>query len=225
MIFRIICVLIGCLFGNFQSSYILVRAFRGKDIRSVGSHNAGTMNRILNEGAAFGIATFLLDVLKTVLASALCLYIFGGEDKSLVLAYAGLGAALGHEFPFWLRFKGGKGVAVALAFLIMFDYRILILSVVFAMLVMLIMRARFGGDSGDNERRGVLLLLRRDRYSRHGSGGVDNHTSHSESEAVLRRRRSVSFTHPMLKHGVPDITLRRSDASLGMPFPFVPLIG
>lgn len=147
MIFHIICVLIGCLFGNFQSSYILVRAFRGKDIRSVGSHNAGTMNTIVNEGAALGIATFLLDVLKTVLASALCLYIFGGEDKSLVLAYAGLGAALGHEFPFWLRFKGGKGVAVALAFLIMFDYRILILSVVFALLVMLIMRKLWLGSA------------------------------------------------------------------------------
>lgn len=147
MIFRILCVLIGCLFGNFQSSYILVRAFRGKDIRSVGSHNAGTMNTIANEGVRLGIATFLLDAAKTFLAAALCLYLFGGEDRALILGYACLGAALGHEFPFWLRFRGGKGVAVALAFLLMLDYRILLLAVAAGILAMLITRKLWLGSA------------------------------------------------------------------------------
>ncbi len=137
MIARVLSVLIGYVFGNFQSSYILVKTFKKKDIRDIGSHNAGTMNTTLNEGIGLGAATFVLDVLKTVAASFICVKVFGGTlSRELILAYACLGTALGHEFPFWLGFRGGKGVAVALAFLVMFDYRILLITVIVTLAVL-----------------------------------------------------------------------------------------
>lgn len=136
MIWRISCIAIGYLFGNFQSSYILVKAFRKKDIRTVGSHNAGTMNTFLNEGIPLGLSVFLLDFLKTVLASCLCLYLFASTEREPILAYACLGVALGHEFPFWLGFRGGKGVAVALAFLLLFSPKILVLTVMVTLVVL-----------------------------------------------------------------------------------------
>ncbi|MGN0464546.1 MAG: glycerol-3-phosphate acyltransferase [Acutalibacteraceae bacterium] len=144
---RILSLLIGCLFGNFQSSYIFVKAAKGIDIRTVGSHNAGTMNTTVSQGVGLGAVTFLADVLKTVLASLVCLWLFGNEGRELILSYTCLGVALGHEFPFWLGFRGGKGVAVALAFLIMFDYRLLILSVVLSLAVMLILRRLWLGSA------------------------------------------------------------------------------
>lgn len=148
MTVRIFSVLLGCLFGNFQSSYILVKAFRKRDIRDIGSHNAGTMNTTLNEGLGLGAATFSLDVTKTVIASYLCLWLFGGTlSRALILSYACLGAALGHEFPFWLGFRGGKGVAVALAFLLIFDWRILVLTVIVTLAVLAVTRKLWLGST------------------------------------------------------------------------------
>lgn len=145
---RIVSVLIGYLFGNFQSSYILVKTFRNKDIRDIGSHNAGTMNTTLNEGIGLGAATFSLDVIKTVLASYLSLYLFKDTlSRELVLSYACLGTALGHEFPFWLKFRGGKGVAVALAFLLIFDYRILLMTIVVTLIVLAVTRRLWLGST------------------------------------------------------------------------------
>ncbi len=148
MIQRILCVVIGCLFGNFQSSYILVKAFRKKDIRQIGSHNAGTMNTTLNEGIALGASVFILDFLKTVLASLLCLYFFSDTtENGLILSYVCLGVALGHEFPFWLQFRGGKGVAVALAFLVLFDWRILAATVIISLIVVAVTRKLWLGST------------------------------------------------------------------------------
>lgn len=133
---RVLCVLIGYAFGNFQSSYILVKAFRKKDIREIGSHNAGTMNTTLNEGVPLGLSVFALDFLKTVLASYLCIYLFGTVGREIILSYTCLGVALGHEFPLWLGFRGGKGVAVALAFLVILSPKILVLTVLVTLVVL-----------------------------------------------------------------------------------------
>lgn len=148
MIARLLCLLIGYAFGNFQSSYILVKLLRKRDIRDIGSHNAGTMNTTLNEGLPLGIAVFLLDAAKTAAAAFLCLSLFGGTiDRALVLSYACLGTALGHEFPVWLGFRGGKGVAVALIFLLLFDYRILLLTVIVMLAVVAVTRKLWLGST------------------------------------------------------------------------------
>ena len=104
------------LLGSIPVGYLLVRLFRHEDIRSVGSGNIGATNVLRSGGKGLGAATFLLDVLKGAAAVAL-----GAWMASILLspsfpfrdaeAIAAVSAVLGHMFPVWLRFRGGKGVA------------------------------------------------------------------------------------------------------------------
>ena len=113
--FRIICLLIGYGFGCFQSAYILCRLIGHIDIRTVGSGNAGFTNTTRILGKKVGIAVFIIDILKIILAYIVCSMIFDGDGSfvsgtSLLPGiYAGIGAVLGHNFPCYLGFRGGKG--------------------------------------------------------------------------------------------------------------------
>ena len=110
---RIICIVIGYLFGLFQTSYIYGKC-KGIDIRQHGSGNAGTTNTLRVLGAKAGAIVLLGDILKCVLAVMVVTYIFGHthpETIYLLKLYAAAGAILGHNFPFYLGFKGGKGIA------------------------------------------------------------------------------------------------------------------
>ena len=108
---RLICVAIGYLFGLFQTGYIY-GMINHVDIRKHGSGNAGTTNALRTLGWKAGVITFIGDCLKCVLAVVLVRFIFSGSSHVELLAiYAGLGAVLGHNFPFYLNFKGGKGIA------------------------------------------------------------------------------------------------------------------
>lgn len=109
---RVICLIVGYVFGLFQTGY-LVGKLNHIDIRQQGSGNAGTTNALRVMGWKAGALTFIGDVLKCVLAVVLMRYIFRESDCAVLLGmYAGLGATLGHNFPFYLKFKGGKGIAV-----------------------------------------------------------------------------------------------------------------
>lgn len=108
---RLICVAIGYLFGLFQTGYIY-GMINHVDIRKHGSGNAGTTNALRTLGWKAGAITFIGDCLKCVLAVLLVRFIFADSSRIELLAiYAGLGAVLGHNFPFYLNFKGGKGIA------------------------------------------------------------------------------------------------------------------
>lgn len=108
---RLICVAIGYLFGLFQTGYIY-GMINHVDIRKHGSGNAGTTNALRTLGWKAGAITFIGDCLKCVLAVVLVRLIFADSGHVELLAiYAGLGAVLGHNFPFYLKFKGGKGIA------------------------------------------------------------------------------------------------------------------
>lgn len=109
---RIICLIVGYIFGLFQTGY-LIGKMSHIDIRQQGSGNAGTTNALRVMGWKAGAVTFIGDVLKCVLAVVLMRFIFKETDYAPLLGmYAGLGATLGHNFPFYLKFKGGKGIAV-----------------------------------------------------------------------------------------------------------------
>lgn len=110
---RLICLLIGYVFGMFQTAFIYGK-INHIDIREHGSGNAGTTNALRTLGWKAGVITFVGDVLKVVLASVVVRLIFGQSHKdsiTLLLLYSGIGTVLGHNFPAYLKFKGGKGIA------------------------------------------------------------------------------------------------------------------
>ena len=103
----------GYCFGLFQTGYIYGEK-HGVDIRTQGSGNAGTTNTLRVLGWKAGLITFLGDLFKAIFAVLLIRFIFIGKypDAVKILElYAGFGAVLGHNFPFYLKFKGGKGIA------------------------------------------------------------------------------------------------------------------
>lgn len=106
---------ISYLLGSIPTGYLLVRAFRKQDIRTVGSGNIGTTNVIRTGSKGLGAATFVLDAGKGAAAVLLGAYVFApmlpGWPPRNVEALAALCAVIGHMFPLWLRFKGGRGVA------------------------------------------------------------------------------------------------------------------
>ncbi len=113
MLTRVICLAIGYAFGLFQTAYIIGRA-HGIDIREHGSGNSGTTNMMRTMGTKAGLWTFAGDCLKAVLAIVSVRLIFGrshADIMPLLSLYAGAGAILGHNFPFYLNFRGGKGIA------------------------------------------------------------------------------------------------------------------
>jgi glycerol-3-phosphate acyltransferase PlsY len=110
---RIYCLIIGYAFGLFQTAYIYGR-LRGTDIREHGSGNLGTTNTMRTLGTKAGLIVLAGDILKCMIAVFICSLTFGREHPEmlyLLKIYTGAGAILGHNFPFYLRFKGGKGIA------------------------------------------------------------------------------------------------------------------
>lgn len=109
---RIICLAIGYVCGLLQTGY-LVGKMNHIDIRKEGSGNAGSTNALRVLGWRAGAMTFAGDVIKCVTAVLIARYIYRESEYLPLLAmYAGMGATLGHNFPFYLKFKGGKGIAV-----------------------------------------------------------------------------------------------------------------
>jgi acyl phosphate:glycerol-3-phosphate acyltransferase len=107
------------LFGSIPTGYLLMRFFRKQDIRSIGSGNIGATNVLRSGAKGLGAATFALDVLKGALAVLIGMqlaalnYAFPAVPQHPAAALAALCAVLGHMFPIWLNFRGGKGVATA----------------------------------------------------------------------------------------------------------------
>ena len=115
---RILCLVIGYAFGNFQTAYILGK-MNGIDIREYGSGNAGTTNAIRVLGTKAGLTVFIGDMLKSLIALLLVGALFGKSHPESVLllkSWAFMGVVLGHDYPFYMNFKGGKGVAVMAGF-------------------------------------------------------------------------------------------------------------
>lgn len=115
---RLICIVIGYIFGLFQTGYFVGKA-HNMDIRKHGSGNAGSTNALRLLGWKAGATTFLGDSCKCILAVLVVSLIFKDKTELLPLLklYAGVGATLGHNFPFYMKFKGGKGIAVMVGML------------------------------------------------------------------------------------------------------------
>ena len=134
---RVICLLIGYVCGLFQTSYFIGK-LQKKDIREYGSGNAGTTNALRTLGWTAGVITFIGDCLKCVLAVVVVHLLFGqNENIALLSMYAGMGAVLGHNFPFYLKFKGGKGIAATAGLVLSTNpIMFLIVALIFAAIVL-----------------------------------------------------------------------------------------
>ncbi len=119
---RIVCILIGYVFGLFQTSFFYGK-MKGIDIREHGSGNAGTTNTIRVLGTKAGLLVLAGDILKCIMAILLCGALFDAshpQEVYLLKLYAAAGAILGHNFPFYLHFKGGKGIAATAGLILAF---------------------------------------------------------------------------------------------------------
>lgn len=132
--FRIYALLIGYLLGCIQSAYIICR-FSGKiDIREYGSGNAGFTNATRVLGAKVGAVVFLVDLLKVIVAFIIVSVLFEGNGtftdgvSYLPGIYAGAGAILGHNFPFYLGFRGGKGIACSLGIMLCVSWQVALIT-------------------------------------------------------------------------------------------------
>jgi acyl phosphate:glycerol-3-phosphate acyltransferase len=144
--YTLIFAIVAYLLGSIPFGYLLVRMFRGEDVRQTGSGNIGATNVARTGSKWLAVATLLLDALKGYLAVA---HVFfwathhpsrvpdaGPHTVYAFAAFAGLCAVIGHMFPVWLKFKGGKGVATAVGgFLGIAPAAVLVVLAIFVALV------------------------------------------------------------------------------------------
>lgn len=134
---RLICVIIGYIFGLFQTGYIYGR-INGIDIREYGSGNAGTTNALRILGKKAGVITYLGDALKAVFAGLAVELIFKESHPDMIrllVLYSGMGVVLGHNYPFYLHFKGGKGIAAISGMALAYDWRLALCMMILFILV------------------------------------------------------------------------------------------
>lgn len=125
VVFRIVSILLGYLFGLFPTGVLYGKA-HNVDIRSKGSGNSGMTNSLRVLGWKAGVVVFFGDCLKAVAAMVIIWAVARTrypDAVKLLELYAGFGAVLGHNFPFYMKFKGGKGIASSVGIVFAFDWR------------------------------------------------------------------------------------------------------
>lgn len=144
----VVILIIGYVFGCFSTGYI-VGKMNGMDIRSTGSGNIGTTNALRSLGAKAGAITFLGDLLKAFIPMltvkfVYCPHVGYGKDLTYLFTLcAGLGVVLGHNFPVTLRFKGGKGIAVSAAVIVVSTLHPLFIAIGLAIFVAVVAVTRY----------------------------------------------------------------------------------
>lgn len=141
----IIVAIISYLIGSIMFSVIFTKKIAGFDVRTRGSGNAGSTNVLRTAGKKVAIITLICDILKGVVA-VLIGYIVGKltkasvETSQMLILTAGVMVVLGHTFPIFFKLKGGKGVATSLGVLLMINWKIGLICLVFALLIMAVSR-------------------------------------------------------------------------------------
>lgn len=132
--FKILLVIvIGYLFGNFATSFILGKLIENKDIRNYGSGNAGATNALRVFGVKIAAVTFLIDALKGVAAVLIGKSILG-DTGALI---AGISVVVGHNWPIFLKFKGGKGIASTIGVVLTVNFILAILCIVTGLIIII----------------------------------------------------------------------------------------
>ena len=138
MVECVVMAIIAYLIGSINFSVILSKKIAGFDVREKGSGNAGTTNMLRSVGKKAAAITLVCDVLKGVVAILIAMLIaktVQGSNGALLVQVAGIAVILGHTFPVFFKFKGGKGVATSLGVLIMSNWQIGLICLVFALIL------------------------------------------------------------------------------------------
>ena len=136
-----IVAIIAYLIGSINFSVILSKKIAGFDVRDKGSGNAGTTNMLRSVGKKAAAITLVCDILKgvvSILIAILMNKIFSNSNGALLVQIAGVAVILGHTFPIFFKFKGGKGVATSLGVLIMSNWQIGLICLVFALILIIL---------------------------------------------------------------------------------------
>ena len=139
----IIIAIIAYLIGSINFSVIISKRMAGFDVREKGSGNAGTTNMLRSIGVKAAVITLLCDILKGVVVILIAILIgniVDGLDDALLVQLAGIFVIIGHTFPIFFGFKGGKGIATSLGVLLMINWQIGLICLVFALILMAITR-------------------------------------------------------------------------------------
>jgi acyl phosphate:glycerol-3-phosphate acyltransferase len=138
---NILIVAASYLLGSIPFGYLLVRIFRGEDVRRSGSGNIGATN-VSRKSPVLGVVTLVLDALKGVAAVMVAVVFYNNTNRSLsmtaLMSLAALCAIVGHMFPIWLKFRGGKGVATGLgSFAMIAPVAVLACAVIFLVVALI----------------------------------------------------------------------------------------
>ena len=167
MVIYIIMALIAYVIGSINFSVIISKKVAGFDVREKGSGNAGSTNMLRSVGKGAAVLTLLCDILKGVVAILIAIGIGNlvkDADKGLLVQIAGVAVVLGHTFPIFFGFKGGKGVATSLGVLLMTNWQIGLICLVFALVLMVLTQMVSLGSCAAAVLFPVLTLFIKEHY-------------------------------------------------------------
>ena len=186
----IIVAIVAYLLGSISFSVIISKKMAGFDVREKGSGNAGATNMLRSIGKRAAILTLIGDALKGVVAILVAILvgtIAKNADKALLVQIAGRAVVVGHTFPIFFGFKGGKGVATALGVLLMTNWQIGLICLVFALVLMALTKMVSMGSVGAAILFPVLVLFIHTNYT------VSNESSYFIYSVILAL--IVAFNH------------------------------
>ena len=172
MVAYIVVAILSYLIGSINFSIIISKKVAGFDVREKGSGNAGTTNMLRTVGKKAALITLVCDILKGVISILLALLIgkiAKEANNSILVQIAGILVIIGHTFPIFFKFKGGKGVATAVGVLFVINWQIALICLVFALLLMVITKMVSVGSLAAAILFPVLTIFIHDNYIAEGS--------------------------------------------------------
>ena len=168
MVIDVVMAIIAYLIGSINFSVIISKKVAGFDVREKGSGNAGSTNMLRSVGKKAAAITLICDILKGVVSISIAMIlgnIVQGMNKELLVQIAGIAVVIGHTFPIFFQFKGGKGVATSLGVLLMSNWQIGLICLVFALVLMILTRMVSLGSCGAAVLFPVLTLFINENYT------------------------------------------------------------
>ncbi len=169
----IIMAIIAYAIGSINFSVIISKKVAGFDVREKGSGNAGSTNMLRAVGKKAAAITLVCDILKGVIPSLIAILIAnimkGSIDKALLVQISGVAVAIGHTYPIFFQFKGGKGVATSLGVALITNWQMGLICLVFALVIMALTRMVSLGSISASVLFPVLTLFIHEHYIADGN--------------------------------------------------------